>query len=340
MSTQRPPTDPPRRADLHPIAIPTPFPVGPVNVFLWRGDPLTLIDTGPRTDEAYAALEAGLREHGVRVSDIERVLLTHHHVDHVGLLRRVLEESGAVTFAHPDVPSENRPRAVDPGAWDAYFPRMLAELGVPEAEADVLTTFMADFRKLSEPYHIDTVYEDGGDAAPFTTYFVPGHSVTDTLLVNHDGGYTITGDHLLENINPNPLIHRPARPDMPRMKSLVAYQRSLRRARALELGLCYPGHGAPFADHRRVIDGILAKHARREARVLRLIAPEGVTPYTVARQLYPDMPPESLYLVLSVALGHLEVLEEKGRLCSEHRNGVMIFKHAECETIVEAEAGS
>ena len=45
-----------------PVRIPLPLPhIGSVNAWLLRGDPLTLVDTGPRDDEALAALEAGLR---------------------------------------------------------------------------------------------------------------------------------------------------------------------------------------------------------------------------------------------------------------------------------------
>src|SRR6476659_9886164 len=83
-------------------AIPIPLPlahVGSVNAWLLRGEPLTLIDTGPRDDAALAALEAGLREHGLRVEDLELVLLTHHHVDHVGLAAEIRRRSGAAIAA-------------------------------------------------------------------------------------------------------------------------------------------------------------------------------------------------------------------------------------------------
>ena len=42
-----------------PIAIPTPFYVGDVNVYLIKEDPITLIDVGPKTTAASLALEAG-----------------------------------------------------------------------------------------------------------------------------------------------------------------------------------------------------------------------------------------------------------------------------------------
>ena len=78
------------------VAIPLPLAhVGSVNAWLLRGDPVTLIDTGPRDDGALAALEAGLRREGLRVEDIELLLATHHHLDHVGLAATIQRRSGA-----------------------------------------------------------------------------------------------------------------------------------------------------------------------------------------------------------------------------------------------------
>ena len=78
------------------VAIPLPLPhVRSVNAWLLRGDPVTLIDTGPRADGALAALEEGLRREGLRVEDIELLLATHHHLDHVGLAATIQRRSGA-----------------------------------------------------------------------------------------------------------------------------------------------------------------------------------------------------------------------------------------------------
>src|ERR1043165_2567430 len=76
-----------------PISVPTPFYVGPVNVYLIAEDPVTLIDTGPKTKEATAALQDGLRRAGFRVSDVRRIVLTHAHEDHCGLARSVRDEA-------------------------------------------------------------------------------------------------------------------------------------------------------------------------------------------------------------------------------------------------------
>jgi glyoxylase-like metal-dependent hydrolase (beta-lactamase superfamily II) len=76
-----------------PISLPTPFYIGPVNVYLIAEDPITLIDTGPKTKEAKDALNEGLRKARIRISDIRRIVLTHAHEDHCGLARSIRDEA-------------------------------------------------------------------------------------------------------------------------------------------------------------------------------------------------------------------------------------------------------
>ena len=85
-----------------PLAIPTPFYIGAVNVYLIKEDPLTLIDVGPKTEAAAAVLRDKLRQNGVQISDVKRIVLTHAHEDHCGLAKRV-RDGGAMSaeiFVH------------------------------------------------------------------------------------------------------------------------------------------------------------------------------------------------------------------------------------------------
>jgi glyoxylase-like metal-dependent hydrolase (beta-lactamase superfamily II) len=82
-------------AGVHRIAVPTPFLVGRVNTYLIDDDPLTLVDAGPNSATSLMALEAGLAEHGRRVEDLERLVVTHQHIDHIGLTQILADRSGA-----------------------------------------------------------------------------------------------------------------------------------------------------------------------------------------------------------------------------------------------------
>ncbi len=72
---------------IHRISVPTPFYVGPVNVYLIEEDPLTLIDAGPRDDASLEGLRSGLNQLGYKLSDIKRIIISHAHADHYGLAR-------------------------------------------------------------------------------------------------------------------------------------------------------------------------------------------------------------------------------------------------------------
>lgn len=76
---------------IHVLPIPTPFAVGRVNCFLIEDEPLTLVDTGPNSGKALDALE----EHGRRVEDLGLIVLTHQHIDHIGLAEILAPRSGA-----------------------------------------------------------------------------------------------------------------------------------------------------------------------------------------------------------------------------------------------------
>src|SRR5262245_24441638 len=123
---------------LHAIALPTPFEIGDVNIYLAEGDTLTLIDCGLNTEAAYTALTDGLATRGYKIRDIKRLLITHHHVDHVGLARRILDESGAEVWCHADcvhwleTPDEARDH------FARYFDVVFRESGVPQAAIDVM----------------------------------------------------------------------------------------------------------------------------------------------------------------------------------------------------------
>ncbi len=84
---------------IHRMAIPTPFMVGRVNCYLIEDDPLTLVDTGPNSGKALDCLERELAAHGRRIEDLGRIVITHQHLDHMGLLDVLARRSGAEVVA-------------------------------------------------------------------------------------------------------------------------------------------------------------------------------------------------------------------------------------------------
>ncbi|MCP4641623.1 MAG: MBL fold metallo-hydrolase [bacterium] len=308
-----------------PIALPTPFPVGDVNVFLVKRDPPMLVDTGVKTPEAREALDQALAREGVAVSDIGVILLTHGHIDHMGLLAKLHEESGADVYAHPLVARQYGHLDEEGTAQERFLTETLTEFGAPTDVVEIVVGESKNFRTYGSNLDFTHPVHDGDIVEGFSVYHVPGHSPSDTLFVDETSRVAFSGDHILEAINPNPLLRRP-RDGGPRPKSLPEYRASLRRTRALNLDICYPGHGDPIRDAKGVVDRLLAQQDRRSERVRTLLVDGMATPYEVCRGLYPDLAHELVYLGLSVAIGHLEILEEEGMAVAHLDQGVLRYQ--------------
>ncbi len=307
------------------ISLPTHWPVGPVNVFLVKRDPPILIDTGLHTDESYEILTEGFAEHGITINDLGAIIVTHGHRDHMGLLGQLLRESNADSYGHPQVRTLGHDTDKHPKERKEFFLGILDEFGVPAETKEEANSLYERFRTFSEPFELSHVLEDGDQALGYTAYHVPGHSPSDTLLVDHEAGLSFVGDHILASTNPNPLLQRPES-GQERPKALVQYQASLARSRELDLGICLPGHGTPFDDHVAVIDRILSRQGRREMLVKKLLKEGRRTPYQISRKLFPDLPIQNIHLGLSIAVGHLEVMEEAGEVKRFYTEGVLHFE--------------
>ncbi len=297
--------------DIVTIPLPTPFIVGPVNAFLIWGEPLTLVDTGPATEDAYEALVAALRTHGLETADLEAIVVTHSHVDHVGNLARLVDESGATTYGHrtAEVLPENREAHEE--RTNTFILQTLTTFGAPQSVIDATAEARGTFKAMTSHVKLDEILEHGDHALGYSVHHVPGHSASDTLFFDETRGIAFTGDHLLKKASPTPLLR--AEPGTTtRVRSLLEYQRSLAHTRALPIETCYPGHGEPFTRHTHVIDRWLDRLEKRTARVLEFIQERSMTPMEVCERLYPDLDPSTIYIGLAVAIGHLDVLEERG----------------------------
>ena len=242
----------------------------------------------------------------------------------MGLLGHILQDSNAKAYGHPDVKKEGEDKQDENTLRKQFYVDIMGELGVPEDVQEEVNSDYERFRSYSEPYTIHHVVEDEETVLGYRAYFVPGHSSSDTLFIDEERGLTFVGDHILRGTNPNPLLRR-AVGGKPRAKSLVEYRASLQRTRALKLGICFPGPGKPFENHVEVVDRILAKQDQRSQQIMSVIRDGDTTPYRVARRLFPDLAMRHLHLGLSIAVGHMEVLEEDGSLRFEPDNGILNY---------------
>jgi len=314
---------------IHRIAVPTPFAVGRVNVYLIEDDPLTLVDAGPNSATSFDELTSGLAALGHSLEDIELVILTHQHIDHLGLVSLVAQRSGAevaaIDAAVPFVENFSQEAQAD----DEFARAVMLRNGIPEDVVSALSAVSQAFRGWGARADVTRVLRDG-EAMQFRdrTFHVhhrPGHSPTDTVFHDRDRRILIAADHLLAHISSNPLITRPTDGSEERPRALVTYLSSLEATRAMDVDLVLTGHGEPISDHRALIDERFALHRRRAEKIHRLIAERPRTAYDIAQALWGNIAVTQAYLTLSEVLGHVDLLLRDGRARELRQDGKSVF---------------
>jgi glyoxylase-like metal-dependent hydrolase (beta-lactamase superfamily II) len=317
---------------IHALPIPTPFAVGRVNCYLVDDDPLTLVDTGPNSGTSLTALEAALGEHGRRVEDLERLVITHQHFDHFGLLAILAERSGAEVCALDRLASWLARFRDSAEEDDAFAEAIMLRHGIPGDMVIVLRALSRQFRAWGADARATTLLADGGTLGfagrSWTIHHRPGHSPTDTVFHDERSGELIAGDHLIKHISSNPLLTRPLDGGEERPKALVAYIASMKATRAMDVSVVLPGHGEPFGDHRVLIDERLRMHDRRARKLLGLVSERPRTAYELAQELWGNVAVTQAYLTLSEVLGHMDLLLDDGRAVEVEQDEVVRFAAA------------
>jgi len=318
---------------IHRIPVPTPFAVGRVNVYLIEDDPLTLVDTGPNSATSFDELTNGLAGLGHALEDVELVVITHQHIDHLGLVSIVAQRSGAevaaLDVAVPYVESFSQEAQRD----DEFARSVMLRNGIPEDVVSALSAVSQAFRAWGSRADVTRVLHDGEELRlrdrTLHVHHRPGHSPTDTVFHDRERRILIAADHLLGHISSNPLITRPPDGSDERPQALVTYLRSLEATREMDdVDLVLPGHGEPIRDHRALIDERFALHRRRAEKIHRLIAERPRTAYEIAQELWGNVAVTQAYLTLSEVLGHVDLLLNAGRVREVDRGGTALFEAA------------
>lgn len=308
---------------LVPLLIPTPYPVGPVWVYLLPGEPVTLVDTGPATRLAWKSLKEQLAQHGFWPQQVKQVLVTHGHHDHMGLATR-FQRLGAEVFAHP-ADSQNL------ALRRHYRPllSLLRSLGVRPSQRLFMVMGLWVLDTTSRPLQRFTPLAHGQELPSsfgvLRVHHVPGHSPGHVAFEIVGEDVWISGDVLLEGIVPNAVLELdPLCPERP-FPSLSVFRKTLQQLRDAPPKALLPAHGPAIFQVAALAQETLSKQERRCQQLLSQLGDEPQPLGSLLRALYPKTSGLALFLAYSDLFGQLLHLEKQGAVLRTTRGKLLLF---------------
>lgn len=297
------------------IVMPTPYDEGDVNGFLVKGDALSIFDVGPKTKEAYEALEHGIKSAGYRLEDIEQVILTHHHPDHAGWVDAFPK---AEIIAHKYVDHWMRKTEEFLNYREEFYKMHMIKQAVPEESMQRILRIRREM-ELYGSIPLTKTMEDGEEVPGhpgLIAYYTPGHAQSHFIFFHQQTREVIGGDLLLEKISSNPLMEPPVDLSFHRPKSLVQYQESMKFLADLDVSTVYAGHGNEVVNVKELVEMRLERDSMRANQVYDILA-QPKTVYEVTKALYPTVYENQLGLTLSKSQGYLDLLVKEERIRCE-----------------------
>ncbi|SEQ89888.1 MBL fold metallo-hydrolase [Natrinema salaciae] len=284
-----------------------------------------LIDAGDPQDRAEATIRDGLATKGYEPGDVEAVVVTHPHSDHIGQVP-FLREAGATVYAPRPVLEQLERDPADLAEGVREIGRSAGYRGEAiDREVERARSSLERNRRLLAP-EAAVPFEFGEPFAvadrEFDPIHTPGHQIHHaSLATDLNGERTLfSGDALIEPFRPG-AIHVGI--DYGAYDAVEAFHRSLDRFDGRPIDRVFPGHGPVFTNYEEAIETTRSALETLTGETLEAVTAIGpATPMELTRHRAGEVRYPAQLLD---TLGALGTLEDRERVEYECRDGVRYY---------------
>ncbi len=310
-----------------PITVPVSNGLKSYNFYLISNNKsLTLIDAGINDNLCYEALIRVLNTNGFTLNDITEILLTHHHIDHVGLVNRIIEQHEIPIYAHPNsIPRLKRSEGFLQMRID-FYEKLYREMNCGlngERQVHHLRKSLEKNKHLSIIADIHPLLE-GDSLLGFSVIEVFGHAPDQIAFYDQKRKWLFGGDYLIHHISSNALVE----PDLVGNRKLALLEsiRSHQKCLELDIDTIFSGHGQIINQPKDLIRLRLERINEKSESLFQLIKKGVSTASELAQEYYNKIYNEQFVLVMSEIIGHLDLLEHRNKISKRFSDGIWIYK--------------
>lgn len=317
--------------DIYRITLPLPgSKPGPVNVYLFKGENITLMDTG--TKQTVPLLLKAAYELGFKPSDIKNIVFTHGHIDHCGGAKYLQDYSRnrIIIQAHADDIS-----MIEKG-YDVkrkYIDWFLKQMGLPFKYRIVMFILFRYMSLMGNPCHVEKTIRDNDyiKLGNYTAQVIhtPGHSKGSLCFYIEKENILFSGDSLLPHITPNAFVMLDSCNRLPVRSSQKEFSDSINKITALKPFIVFPAHGETIRDVESITKMYKDSYQRLDRIILNHLEIKNYTVYELAVLIFKSQLGRGrhfllqIYLAISEIYTHLQVLEKNNRIQIVHRRNVL-----------------
>jgi len=295
--------------------------LGPTWCYVLEADDLTLVDPGCFGSVSY--LEQGLEQLGHSLTAVDRIVVSHGHMDHDGSCPPVVRKSGAELWAHEIYGSMLRT-----DRWEMEMGWRRDIQGFKAFEASDTVASVREHHELNRRLTLDHPVADEHRSGGLTFYHTPGHSPDELCILFEK--VLFSGDHILPLITPHPSVAMSyssfqsslpaAYRDSNKIYGLKALLTSLKRVAAMDGDITVlPAHRAFFRGKFNPIGleratEIVEFHRNRCHELTDVMKTGPMDLVSLTRKYFSDreLAEENFFMAFSEVMSHIELMQESG----------------------------
>jgi len=298
----------------------------------YLSDSKTLIDTGINAKDAYDALEKQLTVLNAKIIDIENIIPTHFHGDHVGLIDLIRQKGNSKLYAHQSlIDKQNKEKAY----W-----KDLSRLSIEEIKemgggdiTPLFGRFENSIRPPPKPFNIDKIVEDNQilklENTNLRIFWTPGHAREHICLYDANNRILFSGDHVLPKITSHVAMHTWGERD-----PLNDYLTSLKKIKELSVNIVLPGHEYNFTNLSERVNQLHVHHKSRCNEIKDAITKGEKTIYQISSRVswdsrpWPEMDFWTKRMAATETFAHLFYLKNKNEVIENKNDGILYYNLA------------